>query len=69
MSKFKAYHFSYKGMCLGGNIIVTATSELIASKTVKEFLLKQGSNADSIKLEKVSQITDGNVIFNDNGDM
>ncbi|MDD2269571.1 MAG: hypothetical protein PHY15_08550 [Eubacteriales bacterium] len=67
MSKYKVYEFSYKGEWLGGVILIISTSEEDALSVAKAKLLKQGRK-DSLKFEKTSDITNGAIIYNDNGD-
>ncbi len=68
MSKYKVYEFTYKGEWLSGVILIISTSEEDALSVAKAELLKQGRKSDSLKFEKTSDITNGAIIYNDNGD-
>lgn len=68
MSKYKVYEFSYKGSWLGGVILAISTSEADALIVVKAEVSKKGYNPDTLKLETTSDITNGAIIYNDNGD-
>ncbi len=68
MSEYKVYEFWYRGECISGTILIVSKSEESAHNIAKAELLKQGSNPDSLSFRKSSELTNGAIIYNFNGD-
>lgn len=62
-----SYQFSFKGLWIGGNIIVVAHSQEDAERLAREQVNSEFPN-DEITLEYINTLNEPKVIYYDNGD-
>lgn len=68
MNELSIYEFSYKGIWLGGHILIIASSEENATEVAKQKVVEQDLNPDTLILMRTKEIKEGYIIYNDNGD-
>lgn len=68
MSKFKIYSFSFKGMFLGGNVIVVSVSEGQARKHARKRIDDMGFPEKEMHLDEICEIKEGSIPYEYNGD-
>ena len=68
MSKFKIYEFIFKGMCLGGKVLVVSTNKEQAEKHARKEVDGMGRPNDPLEFVAEYDIHEGSIPYSWNGD-